>query len=322
MLKFLIDADTGIDDSIAILYALKQPNVQVVGITTCFGNTTSPQAAENSLRLIKLADPGYEVPVAIGENKPLFGDWHGPEYHIHGQNGIGNVDLPETDQKPLDEHAADFIVRMAHEHGRDLTIITLGRMTNLALALQKEPELPRLIKNVIFMGGTYKERGNVLPMSEANIFGDPEAADMVFQAGFDITMVGLDVTHKTQMTRESVEKLVKYASPENKAIAAFIQKATDQVYFPFNHAQNNCLDRTPTHDPSALVYATCPQHFTTRKIPCHVECKGEYTRGMIVADLREYPFDGGYVNICVDVDNVRCLERIIATFTEKAFKIG
>lgn len=322
MLKFLIDADTGIDDSVAIYYALKHPNVRVVGITTSFGNTTAPQGAENSLRLIKMANPGYEVPVVVGENKPLFGDWHGPEYHIHGSNGIGGVEIPETDQKPLDMKAEDFIIQMAKEHGRELTIITLGRMTNLALALKKEPELPNMVKNVIFMGGTYKERGNVLPMSEANIFGDPEAADIVLQAGFDITMVGLDVTHKTQVTPEVLQKLLKYATPENKAFAEYIVKATNDVYFPFNHAQNNCLDRSPVHDPSALVYATHPQLFTTRKIPCRVECKGEYTRGMIVADLREYPMDAKYVNICVDVDNVRCLERIIATFTEKAFAIG
>lgn len=317
MQKILIDADTGIDDSIAILYALKQPDVQVVGITTSFGNTTAPQAAENTLRLIKMSGVQYEVPVAIGENKPLFGDWHGPEYHIHGRNGVGNVDLPETDQKVLDEHAVDFILRMVKEHGRDLTIITLGRMTNLALALQREPELPRLIKNVIFMGGTYKERGNVTPVSEANIFGDPEAADMVLQAGFDITMVGLDVTHKTQLTSEAVDKLVKYATPGNEEIAAYIRKAVDQVYFPFNRWQNNCLDRTPVHDPSALVYATCPQLFTTIKMPARVECKGEFTRGMIVGDLREYPFDAKHVNICVDVDGTRVLERIIATFTHQ-----
>ena len=321
MLKFLIDADTGIDDSVAIYYALKQPNVRVVGITTSFGNSTAPQAAENSLRLIKMANPGYEVPVVVGENKPLFGDWHGPEYHIHGSNGVGGVELPETDQKPLDMKAEDFIIDMAREHGRELTIITLGRMTNLALALQKEPNLPQMVKNVVFMGGTFKERGNVLPMSEANIFGDPEAADIVFRAGFDLTMVGLDVTHKTQVTPEALAKLQKYATPENKTFADYIVKATNDVYFPFNHTQNNCLDRSPVHDPSALVYATMPQLFKTVKVPARVECKGEFTRGMVVTDFREYPFDAQYVNICVDVDKVRLLEKDIATFTRKAFEI-
>ena len=131
MLKFLIDADTGIDDSVAIYYALKQKDVRVVGITTSFGNTTAPQGAENTLRLIKMANPGYEVPVVVGENKPLFGEWGGPEYHIHGSNGIGGVELPETEQKPLDVRAEDFIIDMAREHGHELTIITLGRMTNL-----------------------------------------------------------------------------------------------------------------------------------------------------------------------------------------------
>ena len=320
MLKFLIDADTGIDDSVAICYALRQPNVQVVGITTSFGNTSAPQGAENTIRLIKMMNPGYEVPVVVGANEPLIGGWGGPEYHIHGSNGIGGVELPESDQKPLDMAAEDFIIEMAKKHGRELTIITLGRMTNLALALQKEPNLPSMVKNVVFMGGTFKERGNVLPMSEANIIGDPEAADIVFRAGFDLTMVGLDVTHKTQVTPEALAKLKKYASPENKAFAEYIVKATDDVYFPFNHAQNNCLDRSPVHDPSALVYATMPQLFKTVKVPARVECKGEFTRGMVVADFREHPFDAQYVNICVDVDNVRLLEKVIATFTAKAFE--
>lgn len=315
MLKFLIDADTGIDDSVAIYYALKQKDVRVVGITTSFGNTTAPQGAENTLRLIKMANPGYEVPVVVGENKPLFGEWGGPEYHIHGSNGIGGVELPETDQKPLDMRAEDFIIDMAREHGHELTIITLGRMTNLALALQKEPNLPKMVKNVIFMGGTFQEHGNVLPMSEANISGDPEAADMVFQAGFDLTMVGLDVTHKTQVTPEILRKLRKYATPENIPFADYIIKATDDVYFPFNRAQNNCLDRSPVHDPSALVYATCPQLFKTVKVPARVECKGEFTRGMVIADFREYPFDAKHVSICIDADSTRVMERIVAAFT-------
>lgn len=315
MQKILIDADTGIDDSIAILYALKQPQLRVVGITTGCGNTDAAQAAENTLRLIKMSGVGYEVPVAIGENKPMVGEWEGPVPHIHGKNGVGDVDLPPTDQKPLAEHASDFMVRMAREHGRELTIVTLGRMTNLALALRREPSLPSMVKNVVFMGGTFRQYGNVTPVSEANIFGDPEAADMVFQAGFDLTMVGLDVTTKTRMTSHDVDLLVKYATPENQAIAAYVRQAMDNVYFPFNRWQNNCLDHCPVHDPSALLYVVEPSLFTTCRVRARVECKGEFTRGMVVPDFREYPFEAGFVNICVDVDARRALERLIAAFT-------
>ena len=135
MLKqILIDADTGIDDSIAILFALKRPDVRVMGVTTGFGNTTARQAAENSLRLIRLAGAPYEVPVAVGATEPLAGNWKGPDPHIHGPNGIGGVELPPSPQQPLEEPAWAFIARMAREHPGELTLVTLARMTNLAKA--------------------------------------------------------------------------------------------------------------------------------------------------------------------------------------------
>ena len=317
MQKILIDADTGIDDSIAILYALRCPDVRVVGITTGCGNTDAAQAAENTLRLVKMAGVSYPVPVAIGENKPLGGEWEGPVPHIHGKNGVGDVELAPTEQKPLAEHASDFILRQAREQGRDLTIVTLGRMTNLALALEKEPNLPSMVKNVVFMGGTFRHPGNVTPVSEANLFGDPEAADRVFQAGFDLTMVGLDVTMKSRLTSQHLDLLVKYATPGNEEIAAYIRKAMTGRYYPFNRWQNNCLDHCPVHDPSALLYVTDPSLFTTRKARARVECSGQFTRGMVVADFREYPFDAPYLTICVDVDERRAVEKLIAAFTHQ-----
>ena len=226
MLKqILIDADTGIDDSIAILFALKRPDVRVMGVTTGFGNTTARQAAENSLRLIRLAGAPYEVPVAVGATEPLAGNWKGPDPHIHGPNGIGGVELPPSSQQPLEEPAWAFIARMAREHPGELTLVTLARMTNLAKALEIEPDLPRLLKRVVFMGGTFHAPGNVSPVAEANIAGDPEAADRVFQAGFDLTMVGLDVTQKVRLTTDHVAILDKYAAPENRPIVDYLKQA-------------------------------------------------------------------------------------------------
>ena len=231
MLKqILIDADTGIDDSIAILFALKRPDVRVMGVTTGFGNTTARQAAENSLRLIRLAGVPYEVPVAVGATEPLAGNWKGPDPHIHGPNGIGGVELPPSPQQPLEEPAWAFIARMAREHPGELTLVTLARMTNLAKALEIEPDLPRLLKRVVFMGGTFHAPGNVSPVAEANIAGDPEAADRVFQAGFDLTMVGLDVTQKVRLTTDHVAILDKYAAPENRPIV--VQPTAKQLSGP------------------------------------------------------------------------------------------
>ncbi len=180
MKRIIIDADTGVDDSLAILYALRSPNFHVEGITTCFGNNNAEQSADNCLRLIRLSGCGYEVPVAVGSNESLDGVFDSAPAHIHGDNGIGNVELPESSQKPVDETAWDFIIRKAGELKDELTIITTGRMTNLARALEKDPELPSKVKKVVAMGGTLKEPGNVNPYAEANIHGDAKAADREF----------------------------------------------------------------------------------------------------------------------------------------------
>ena len=315
MKQILIDADTGIDDSIAILFALRRPDVRVMGITTGFGNTTAVQAAENSLRLIHLAGAAHKVPVAVGAAGPLKGSWSGPDIHIHGPNGIGGVELPPSDQRPLEEPGWKFIARMARERPGELTLVTLGRMTNLALALAEEPALPRLLKRVVSMGGTFRTPGNVTPVAEANIAGDPEAADQVFQAGFDLTLAGLDVTQKVRLTADHVDMLGRYAAPESQAIADYIQ-AVMPFYFRFNRRQNNCLDHCPVHDPLAVLAAVDPSVVTVRKIPARVECAGTFCRGMVVADLREHPIDAPGVSICVDVDARRAVEELLTAFMD------
>ena len=229
-MKIFIDCDTGIDDSIALLFALKRPDIEIVGITTSCGNTTARQAAENTLRIIKLSGFSGHIPVAAGAEKPLVGEYDGPVVDVHGDNGIGNMELPETDQKPEEEDAADMIIRMVHENPHELTLVTLGRMTNIALALEKDPELPKLVKNMVAMGGSVYACGNVTPVCEANIAGDPEAADKVLLAGFDLTMVGLDVTTKVCLSSDYIEKLKKYCAEGNEAIVRYISGALDYYY--------------------------------------------------------------------------------------------
>lgn len=314
MQNILIDADTGIDDSIAILFALKQPGVRVVGVTTGCGNTSAAQAAENTLRLIHLAQPPYNVPVAIGANAPLVEQWDGPVPHIHGNNGIGDVELPVSPQKPLAEPACDLIIRMVRKHPRQLTLVTLGRMTNLALALEKAPDIVPLVKNVVFMGGTLHHPGNVSPVCEANLAGDPEAADLVFRAGLDLTMVGLDVTMQVRLTAHHLDMLEKYAREENRPIAAYIRQAM-KVYYQFNRLQNNCLDHCPVHDPLAVLAAVDPSLVTIRRAPARVECGGTFCRGMVVADFREHPIDAPYLSICTEVDARKAVEKLITAFT-------
>ena len=314
MQKLLIDCDTGIDDSLAILFALKRPDVRVAGITTGCGNTGAVQAAENTIRLLHLARASYEVPVAVGADSPLSGKWEGPVRHIHGTNGIGDVELPASGQTPVDERACAFIVRMARENPGELTLVTLGRLTNLALALEKEPRLPALFREVVSMGGTVFAPGNVSPVCEANIAGDPEAADRVLMAGFPLTLVGLDVTEKVRLTTHHLELLDRYCGPGNRPVAEYLRRAME-IYFHFSRVQNHCLEHVPVHDPLAMLAAVDPGLMTVRKLRARVECGGTLCRGMVVTDRRVQPMDAPYTSVCVDVDADRAVEELIAAFT-------
>ena len=243
-----------------------------------------------------------------------MGQWDGPVPHIHGNNGIGDVELPVSPQKPLAEPACDLIIRMVREHPHQLTLVTLGRMTNLALALEKAPDIVPLVKNVVFMGGTLHHPGNVSPVCEANLAGDPEAADLVFRSGLDLTMVGLDVTMQVRLTAHHLDMLEKYAREENRPIAAYIRQAM-RVYYRFNRLQNNCLDHCPVHDPLAVLAAVDPSLVTIRRAPARVECGGTFCRGMVVADFREHPIDAPYLSICTEVDARKAVEKLITAFT-------
>ena len=233
--------------------------------------------------------------------------------HIHGANGVGNAELPPADQKPAAEAGWDMIVRLARENPGELTVVTLGRMTNLALALEKEPALPRLVKNVVAMGGAVRAPGNVSPVSEANIAGDPEAADRVFLAGFDLTLVGIDVTGKTFLTPRHLDIAEKYWAEDCRPILDYMREAL-KLYFAFVCQNNRYLDRCPVHDPLAMVVAVDPSVVTIRKLPTRVECGGTLCRGMVVSDFRERPIDAPFASICMDVDSERAVEELLGAF--------
>ncbi len=312
MRQILIDCDTGIDDSIAILYALKHKNIRVVGITTGFGNTSAMQAAENTLRLIKLANCGYEVPVALGAEKPIYGEHRLPPVHIHGNNGIGNVVLPESEQKPLTEPACDFIIRKADELQGDLTIVTLGSLTNLAKALMKDPRLPYKVKKVITMGGCIRKPGNVTPYAEANFYDDAKAADMVARAGFHMMLVGLDVTTETLITAEDLNLIRKYCAEENLPIVKYMQEAIE-YYSRFLYDTTGSLDRCIVHDPLAMVLAEDPSLGQYRFIRARVEYEQSEYRGMIKTDDRFIStFDQEEILYCTKVDSDAAVRRIFS----------
>ena len=313
MMKMFIDCDTGVDDSIARLFALNRPDVEIVGISTGSGNVTAAQGADNTLRVLKLAGKEGQIPVCVGSEKPLNGKPEEFPEFIHGKNGLGNVVLPLSDQKPVDMDVCDFIYEAACKYERELVLITLGRLTNIAMTIKKYPDFPSKIKKVVGMGGTLYSQGNVSPVCEANIAGDPEAADIAVQAEWDMTLVGLDVTLKTLLTMEDVKKTARFCRPECREQLKFIE---DELVYYMNGAriQNQNLENSPLHDPLAMVVAVDPSVVLTRKMVTRIECGGDYCRGKVVVDLREKPFEGRFVEHCLQVDSRKALNELFAAF--------
>ena len=312
-MKMFIDCDPGVDDSLAILFALNRPDVEVVGITTSTGNVTAAQGAENAMRILKLAGMEGKVPVCVGSEKPLVGDVEDFPDFIHGKNGMGDVELPPTDQKVVDMDVSDFMYQKACEYEGELVLISLGRMTNLANTLAKYPDYAKKIKRVVAMGGAVYSHGNVTPLVEANIGGDPEAADIAVMADWDMTMVGLDVTLKTHLTRNDVDALLRCCLPEKKDMVSFISEEL-KYYMNGSRKQNYTIEYSPLHDPLAMVVAVDPSVVNTRKMVTRVECGGTWCRGKVVVDLREQPIEGRFVEHCLEVDSRKALNVLFAAF--------
>lgn len=314
--RLLLDVDTGIDDALAILYALLSPEIKVEGITTGFGNTDVDQATENTLRVIQVANCGYEVPVAKGAAGPLKRVFPGGVPHIHGNNGIGDAILPATDQLPVDETAAQFIVRKVNENPGELTLVTVGRLTNLALALQLDPSIATKFKKVVVMGGTVFNPGNITPVSEANLYGDPEAAAYVFESETPLTMVGLDVTHQTRLTKAHMAYLSREVAQNKREVLSFLEAALER-YFDFYAVSNGFDGECSMHDPLAVIVAINPSLVKIETLNAVVDCGTGYTAGMIITDRRVNSIVGRPVDFCLEVDQEKAIAQLLSVFTKR-----
>ncbi|MGH9704187.1 MAG: nucleoside hydrolase, partial [Candidatus Acidiferrales bacterium] len=210
--KVIIDTDPGTDDAMAIMLALNSPELDVQALTVVPGNVTARQGLENALKLISLAGR-CDIPVAAGAQHPFFQKLITAELW-HGQNGFGNVELPPSKCKVDPRFGPDLIIELVHKYPHEITLLPVGPETNIALAILKDPSIVPLVKEVIVMGGSIGG-GNVNASAEANIYGDPEAAQIVFQAGWPLTMVGLDVGDKTLFTAKELEQLQRSHGPLN-----------------------------------------------------------------------------------------------------------
>lgn len=283
------DTDPGIDDALALAYLLKSPEIEVVGIGTVSGNIDSVTGARNALDMLQLGGAPH-IPVAVGCYDPRSGSYGGGTPHVHGDNGIGNVTLPRSDLEPVDESAAEMIVRLAHAYPGSLRILAVGPLTNLAAALDLDQELPALIDDVIIMGGAVLRDGNVTAVSEANIFNDPEAAAVVFAANWHITLAPLDVTMSHTFDDADRERLAASAEPLLQSVADMLDFYLD--FYATVFGERRCA----LHDPLAAALACGAVEITDGPtVPVTVGLEDGPDRGRTAAEIPEGPDGHGDV---------------------------
>ena len=329
--KILFDTDPGVDDAMALLFALNSHELEVVGVTTVYGNAEVEQTTRNALRVLEIAGR-TDIPVAAGAASPLVRAYRGKRSHIHGEDALGNTFLPPPSTRPLDIAAAEFIVRTALAHPGEITLVAVGPLTNLALAARLEPRVVSAVRQVIVMGGAAFVPGRVSPVPDVNVDNDPEAAAIVFSAGWPLVMVGLDVTMRTVMTSAYLDELTHPLHPLHpipNPLPGFIARIVP-VYLQA-YRDRYGIDGIPMHDPSAVAYAVDPSLFRVERLPVFVETAGRRA-GQTAPD----PFGGVYaecsrsaqggrfrqrdeipeIDVCVDVDSA----RLLALFEERMQK--
>jgi len=321
--KIIFDTDPGTDDALALMLAFNSPELDVRAITVVPGNVTASQGLENALRMVSLANR-CDIPVAAGAQHPLFQKLITAEFW-HGKNGLANVELPASKCKVVSQFGPDLIIQMVHDAPHEITLVPVGPLTNIALAVLKDPSIVPLVKEVIIMGGAITG-GNVNAAAEANIYNDPEAAQIVFQAGWPLTMVGLDVGDKTLFSQRYLDQLGQTHGPVNDfihAVGKYLVDLSAQFGSP----------GSPMYDPLAVGVAIDATLVKAPEMHVDVETRGEFTRGETVANRHgmvernvlhgdHYVIEGidkiaPNAKVCVDVDADRFLQLFVSRIKGK-----
>ncbi|KRE72708.1 nucleoside hydrolase [Arthrobacter sp. Soil762] len=314
MKNILIDCDPGIDDALAIILALKHPNLDVRAVTTVSGNMTADHTSINARKILEFMGK-VDIPVAQGPLKPLVRDYPRDPFS-HGDDGLGNTGLPQPNL-PLDARtAAEVIVSTVNEHAGDISLAFTGPLTNLALALELDPELPSKVSELVFLGGSFgftkyafTQATGDNPASEWNVYVDPEAADIVFRAGFPLRCIGLDVaTHiDINLSDERLGRLRSSDKPEARLAADIVKFVRDREY------QSYCA----LIDSMVIADLVDPGIVRFEEIYCGVETEGKLTLGMTVADIRNHHAwtDLPRIRAAADADFGRFLDFLVDGLT-------
>jgi len=276
--KIIIDTDPGQDDAVAILLALASPQeLDVLGITAVAGNVPLPLTAKNVCIICEVCGK-VDVPVFAGCDAPMARELVTAE-HVHGKTGLDGVTLPDPGMALQDRHAVDFIIdALRHNPAGSVTLCPLGPLTNIATAFQRAPDIVDRVQEIVLMGGAYFEVGNITPAAEFNIYVDPEAADIVFKSGVQLTVLPLDATHKALVTKERVDAFSAMNTHVGNVVASWTH-----FFERFDIAKYGSAG-APLHDPTVIGQLLWPELFTGRQVNVEIETKGDLTLGMTVAD--------------------------------------
>jgi len=284
--RVIIDTDPGVDDALALLLAMRSPELKIEGLTPVAGNVPLELGLPNALRMVEIS-ARTDIPVAAGARVPLVRRLVTATY-AHGENGLGGAVFPEPILSPITLPAAEFIRQTVRNHPGEVTLLTIGPLTNVATALNADPDLASLVQGLVMMGGSLSG-GNITPAAEFNIYVDPEAARIVFQSGIPVTMIGLDVTRKTSLTDEHVRQLEAGQNPVSQAAAKIARNAIN------HNREQGFLVGPNMHDPLAVAAFLDPSLLRFKDYYIDVETTGELTAGETLGyspssgDLRRSP---------------------------------
>jgi inosine-uridine nucleoside N-ribohydrolase len=294
----VIDCDPGHDDAIAILLALASPEVELVAVTTVAGNQTLEKTTRNALKVLELAGRA-DVPVAAGAERPLRRELR-TAAHVHGESGLDGPDLPDPTAAPVAAHAADLLAELLRP---GVVLVPTGPLTNVALLLERHPGVTGRLERIAWMGGAIGE-GNVTPAAEFNAFVDPEAAAVVFGSGIEVTMIGLDVTHKALFTRAHADRL-RGAGKAGRAVAELSD------FFQRFHESRYGFDGSPIHDALAVAVVIDPSLVETVECNVSIETASELCDGRTVVDRWHVTGLPPNAKVGIDVDAERFLELLV-----------
>lgn len=316
--RTLIDTDPGIDDALALILALRSPELSLEAVTTVCGNVDVDRATRNALRVLEIAAPAAPPVVARGAERPLARPLR-TATHVHGEDGLGNLDRhlapdgapryrePRGGPAPIPAHEA--LLDAARRAPGAFTLVTLGPLTNVALALRQDAEAMRGLRRLVVMGGAAAVPGNVTPVAEFNVWADPEAAQAVLEAGLRITLVGLDVSQEVRLLPETIAaRFAPRADPVSRLVCDMAPAILE-----FSARAERAPGIT-LHDPLAVAVACDPTLVRTERLPIRVETRGEHTAGMTVVDRRPGTARGEgtpTIDVAVSVDADRALRMIV-----------